>query len=165
MASVFLLQDVGYVKEVKATEHPGRLDHPKGTISVGSPAVASAKESQIESALLLMSLTYESLEADSLLMPLHSGGKQGPSGAAVATHKAKWQGEIRAYTAHLHLTDGEMDMSEDLGYASLSRACDWGADLLATLIAACQRNLSATGRIISRSQSEMHAKCHTAHWK
>lgn len=50
-------------------------------------------------------------------MPLHSGGKQGPSGAAVATHKAKWQGEIRAYTAHLHLTDGEMDMSEDLGYA------------------------------------------------
>lgn len=118
LASNLLLQDVGYVKEVKATEHPGRLDHPKGKTIVGSPAVASAEESQSESALLLMSLTYESVEADILLMPLHSGGKQVPSGAAVATHKAKWQGEIRVYTAHLHLTDGEMDMSEDLGYAS-----------------------------------------------
>lgn len=58
MASVFLLQDVGYVKEVKATEHPGRLDHPKGKRSVGSPAVASAEESQIESALLPMLLTF-----------------------------------------------------------------------------------------------------------
>lgn len=23
-------QDVGYIKEAKATNHPGRLDHPKG---------------------------------------------------------------------------------------------------------------------------------------
>lgn len=32
--------------------------------------------------------------------------------------KAKWQDEIWAYTAHLHLTDGEMDMSADLGCAA-----------------------------------------------
>ena len=57
-ASKLLLQDVGYVKEAKATEHPGRLDHPKGKICVDSPAVASAENCQIDSALLLMSTTY-----------------------------------------------------------------------------------------------------------
>ncbi len=55
------------------------------------------------------------LETKFLLMLWDSGGKQGRPDAVLAPHKAKWQGEIRAYTAHLHLTDGEMDMSEDLG--------------------------------------------------
>lgn len=83
-------------------------------------------------------------------MPLHSGDKQGRSDEVVATYKAKWQAEIRAYTAHLHLTDGKMDMSEDLGYACPSQACDCGADLLTTWIAACQGILSATERISSQ---------------
>ena len=33
--------------------------------------------------------------------------------------KAKWQAEIRAYSAHLHLIDGQMDMSMDMGCAAI----------------------------------------------
>ena len=40
--------------------------------------------------------------------------------------KAEWQAEIRAYTAHIHLTNGTMDMSEDMGYATpLGDSPDW----------------------------------------
>lgn len=30
MYTVLSLQDTGYIKEAKASKHPGRLDHPKG---------------------------------------------------------------------------------------------------------------------------------------
>lgn len=51
---------------------------------------------------------------------MHSGGKAGPSEQKAAIYKAQWQAEIRAYTAHLHLTEGEMDMTENLGCAGLA---------------------------------------------
>ena len=54
-----------------------------------------------------------------LSMSVHAaGGKGGIASRKAAVIKAAWQAEIRAYTAHLHLTDGKVDMSEDLGCAA-----------------------------------------------
>lgn len=72
-----MLQDVGYVKEAKVTKHPGRLNHPKGKISVDSPAVASAENSQIDSALFLMSTTYVKIKGKDFADALAFRGQAG----------------------------------------------------------------------------------------
>ena len=50
-----------------------------------------------------------------------AGGKLGSASQKAAPIKAQWQAEIRAYTTHVHLQDGVVDMSEDLRCDTIPR--------------------------------------------
>lgn len=157
-------QDTGYIKEAKASKHPGRLDHPRGpcltfccrmSTSSRQPKDPNTNKTKLASMLGNCHLEctpckrnadiharhggptdHHEAKAECDLSrevtAIHSGGievlhvpragsKSGSASQKAAHIKAKWQAEIRAYTAHVYLQDGVVDMSEDLGYDNCRR--------------------------------------------